>query len=190
VAWSHLNALVPLISSSRGATAVSTSAPQSVAANKTNGTEPGLSSDAIGPLEGQQDGIGPLAAAADVDGILATELCLALLRLLVNLIGHSKGGASAFKVMGVVELMQSGPDLMPVREHPELGPLVAACLAAVAYAPTAGSCAAAVAASSSVGSGWMSGLMLHELSTVQHLQWILCAIIGVMLVGMLFLSDE
>ena len=60
---------------------------------------------------------------------------------------------------------------------------MASCLAAVAYAPPRPSDVLA----------WVSKTWsrhIPKMNVMQNLQWLLCIIIGIALVGMLFLSDD
>lgn len=111
-----------------------------------------------------------------------------------------------------------------VRAHPRLGPLVASCLAAVAYAPPRsvhqrdldrgsvgkgprqswlGSDSLMTGSASSVHAhhsyrksdvaAWVSKTWarhMAQMSPVQLLQWLLCLLIGIALVGMVFFTDE
>ncbi len=110
-------------------------------------------------------------------------MCKSLLRLLTNLIGHARGGGAAFKGLGAVEALNGGREFAAFRDGaipyaPELSSLVAACLAAVAYAPSGNA--------PDADSSWMS--TMSRMTLVQNLQWVLLLVIGVVLVGLLFFT--
>ena len=131
------------------------------------------------------------AAAVDVlppkpESVLeaaAATLAESALQLLIKLIAHApQGGVAALQALGGVELLQGSPAFEHLRGHAVLGPLVAAALAAVAYGPPRRSDVAAW-----VSRAW--AVSIPQMSVVQNLQWLLCILSGIALVGMVFLSE-
>lgn len=159
-AWMHLGVLAPLL--------------QAPPPPSPEGEEGVVAAEAEDALPPQPQSVLEAAAAT---------LAESALRLLITLVAHApQGGVAALQALGGVELLQGGPAFEHLRGHAALGPLVAAALAAVAYGPPRRSDVAAW-----VSRAW--AVSVPQMSVVQNLQWLLCILIGIALVGMVFLSE-